>query len=68
MVSSLLSFMRKKDNGRKRLIVALGVLDYAVPQLLGEGYQLVTVDTCLGGEDPYQYVGEPGKQDGSWTC
>ena len=61
-------WIRVDGDGRKRLIVAFGVLDYAVPQLLAKGYQLVTVDTCLGGGDPYKHVGEPGKQDGYWTC
>ena len=60
--------MRSDDDGGGILIVAPGVLDHAVPQLLAKGYQLVTVDTCSGGDDPYHYVGEPGKQDGSWTC
>ena len=52
------------------LIIAPGVLNYAVGQLQGKGYQIVSVDTCLGsdGEYPYEYVGEPGQQDGSWTC
>jgi hypothetical protein len=51
-------------------ISASGVLNYAVGQLQGRGYQLVAVDTCLGdqGEYPYQYVGEPGQRDGSWVC
>jgi len=55
---------------RMWLMVAPGVLNYAVGQLQGKGYQIVSVDTCLGsdGEYPYQYVGEPGQQDGSWTC
>ena len=60
--------MRLDDDGGEILIVAPGVLDYAVPRLLGKGYQLVTVDSCLGGGDPYKHVGEPGQQDGSWTC
>jgi len=47
-----------------------GVVGYAAGQLQGKGYDLVAVDVCLGsdGEYPYQYVGEPGVQDGSWTC
>jgi len=55
---------------RMWLMIAPGVLNYAVGQLQGKGYQIVSVDTCLGsdGEYPYQYVGEPGQQDGSWTC
>ena len=55
---------------RMMLITAPGVLNYAVGQLQGKGYQIVSVDTCLGsdGEYPYEYVGEPGQQDGSWTC
>jgi len=55
---------------RTPLTSAPGVLNYAVGQLQGKGYQIVSVDTCLGsdGEYPYQYVGEPGQQDGSWTC
>jgi peptidoglycan/xylan/chitin deacetylase (PgdA/CDA1 family) len=46
------------------------VLPYAVPQLQARGYQLVAVDTCLGGagEWPYEYVGEPQNPDGSWYC
>ncbi|KAL7420479.1 hypothetical protein Q5752_004429 [Cryptotrichosporon argae] len=46
------------------------VIPYAVPQLLGEGYQIVAVDTCLGsdGEWPYVYVQEPGTPDSTWTC
>lgn len=45
-----------------------GVVGYAAGQLQGRGYQLVSVDTCLGsdGEWPYEYVGEP--QQGSWSC
>jgi hypothetical protein len=55
---------------RMILTIAPGVLNYAVGQLQGKGYQIVSVDTCLGsdGEYPYEYVGEPGQQDGSWTC
>jgi peptidoglycan/xylan/chitin deacetylase (PgdA/CDA1 family) len=46
------------------------VLPWAVPQLQSQGYQLVAVDTCLGanGEWPYEWVGNPGNPDGSWTC
>jgi len=46
------------------------VLPYAVPKLQAAGYKLVAVDTCLGGDGewPYEYVGEPGQPDGSWTC
>lgn len=46
------------------------VLPYAVPRLQQAGYQIVSVDTCLGseGEWPYEYVGEPGEPDGSWVC
>ncbi|KAK8864144.1 hypothetical protein IAR55_001390 [Kwoniella newhampshirensis] len=46
------------------------VLPYAVPRLESAGYRLVSVDTCLGGngEWPYEYIGEPGTPDGSWTC
>ncbi|WWD18831.1 hypothetical protein CI109_103286 [Kwoniella shandongensis] len=49
---------------------ATQVLPYAVPRLEGAGYRLVSVDTCLGGngEWPYEYIGEPGTPDGSWTC
>jgi len=50
-------------------MIAPGVVNYAVPRLLAKGYKLVTVNTCLGDSgSPYQYVGEPGKQDESWTC
>ncbi|WVQ84253.1 hypothetical protein IAT38_006405 [Cryptococcus sp. DSM 104549] len=46
------------------------VLPYAVPKLEQAGYSLVSVDTCLGssGEWPYEWVGEPGTPDDSWTC
>ncbi|WWC71124.1 uncharacterized protein I206_105077 [Kwoniella pini CBS 10737] len=46
------------------------VLPNSVWKLQQAGYQLVAVDTCLGddGEWPYEYVGEPGTPDGSWTC
>jgi hypothetical protein len=46
------------------------VLPYAVPLLKKAGYQLVSVDTCLGadGEWPYVYVGAPQQRDASWTC
>jgi len=46
------------------------VLPYAVPKLEAAGYQLVSVDTCLGssGEWPYFWVGSPGEPDGTWTC
>jgi hypothetical protein len=49
---------------------AYDVAPYAVGTLQRAGYQLVAVDTCLGddGEWPYEYVGEPGTPDGSWTC
>jgi hypothetical protein len=50
-------------------MIAPAVVNYAVPKLQEKGYQLVTVNTCLGDSgSPYQYVGEPGKQDASWTC
>lgn len=43
---------------------------YGVNELRNRGYQMVSVDTCLGGagEWPYEWVGEPGQPDGSWTC
>lgn len=46
------------------------VIPYAVPLLKNRGYQLVSVDTCLGseGEWPYQYVGPPQQRDASWHC
>ncbi|WRT66748.1 uncharacterized protein IL334_003711 [Kwoniella shivajii] len=46
------------------------VLPNSVWKLQQAGYQLVAVDTCLGsdGEWPYEYIGEPGTPDGSWTC
>lgn len=49
---------------------AYDTVPYAVGRLEGAGYQLVAVDTCLGGngEWPYEYVGEPGTPDGSWQC
>lgn len=49
---------------------ATQVVPWAVPQLQSKGYQLVSVDTCLGssGEWPYQWVGQPGQRDGSWQC
>lgn len=48
--------------------LAAGVVGYAAGQLQGRGYQLVSVDTCLGsdGEWPYEWVSEP--QPGAWTC
>ncbi|KAK6907885.1 hypothetical protein I203_101886 [Kwoniella mangroviensis CBS 8507] len=46
------------------------VLPNSVWKIQQAGYSLVAVDTCLGdsGEWPYEYVGEPGQPDGSWTC
>ncbi|RXK39999.1 deacetylase [Tremella mesenterica] len=46
------------------------VLPYAVPKLQQAGYQLVAVDTCLGGDGewPYIYVREPGTPDNTWHC
>jgi hypothetical protein len=46
------------------------VLPYGVPLLQAAGYQLVSVDTCLGsgGEWPYVYVGEPQARDSTWVC
>jgi hypothetical protein len=62
------SFRRDKQRG-EILMIAPAVVNYAVPKLQEKGYQLVTVNTCLGDSgSPYQYVGEPGQQDGSWTC
>jgi hypothetical protein len=62
------SFRRGEERG-EILMIAPAVVNYAVPKLLAKGYKLVTVGTCLGDSgSPYQYVGEPGKQDGSWIC
>ena len=46
------------------------VMPYAVPLLKNRGYQLVSVDTCLGsnGEWPYTWVGQPGVRDSTWHC
>lgn len=52
------------------ILAAFDVVPYAAGRLQNAGYQLVSVDTCLGdaGEWPYEYVGQPGTPDGSWTC
>ncbi|KAK0431951.1 carbohydrate esterase family 4 protein [Armillaria borealis] len=43
------------------------VLPHALDDLLGAGYNLVTVAECLG-LPPYLSVAAPGTQDISWTC
>lgn len=43
------------------------VLPYAIQQLQGAGYRLVTLAECLG-LPAYQSVGAPGTPDASWTC
>jgi peptidoglycan/xylan/chitin deacetylase (PgdA/CDA1 family) len=44
------------------------VVPYGVTKLKDQGYQLVSVNTCIGdqGEWPYEWVGEP--QSGDWQC
>lgn len=51
-------------------ITAIDATWYGVNELRNKGYSLVAVDTCLGGagEWPYEYIGQPQQQDGSWTC
>ncbi|TYJ53880.1 hypothetical protein B9479_005502 [Cryptococcus floricola] len=45
------------------------VLPHSIPKLEAAGYKIVTVGECLGtDESPYEYVGEPQSDDGSWTC
>lgn len=46
------------------------VMPNVVPRLKGAGYQLVSIDTCLGsqGEWPYTWVGNPTPRDASWVC
>ncbi|KAK0223523.1 carbohydrate esterase family 4 protein [Armillaria fumosa] len=46
---------------------AYDVLPYAIEKLQAAGYNLVTLAECLG-ESPYQSVGSPGVNDGSWSC
>ncbi|PBL01628.1 carbohydrate esterase family 4 protein [Armillaria gallica] len=43
------------------------VLPHALDDLLGAGYNLVTVAECLG-LPPYLSVAAPSAQDASWTC
>ncbi|THV06404.1 carbohydrate esterase family 4 protein [Dendrothele bispora CBS 962.96] len=43
------------------------VIPYAVQQLQNAGYQFATVAECVGLE-PYQSVGSPQTNDGSWGC
>lgn len=44
-------------------------LPYAIQQLQAAGYQLVSLDVCLGGEQRYQYVTAPQQFDPStWHC
>ncbi|PBK62374.1 carbohydrate esterase family 4 protein [Armillaria solidipes] len=43
------------------------VLPHALDDLLGAGYNLVTVAECLG-LSPYLSVAVPSAQDASWTC
>lgn len=44
------------------------VVPYGVTKLKDQGYQLVSVNTCIRdqGEWPYEWVGEP--QSGDWQC
>jgi peptidoglycan/xylan/chitin deacetylase (PgdA/CDA1 family) len=46
------------------------VIPYAVPLLKNAGYDLVSVDVCLGsnGEWPYEWVGQPQQRDSTWHC
>lgn len=45
------------------------IVPWSVPRLQARGYQLVTVDACLGdGVSPYKVVGPPGVPDASWHC
>ncbi|KAF8874069.1 carbohydrate esterase family 4 protein [Mucidula mucida] len=46
---------------------AYDVIPNAIDQLQAAGYNLVTLAECLGTQ-PYQNVGQPGSDDGSWTC
>ncbi|KAK0227129.1 carbohydrate esterase family 4 protein [Armillaria nabsnona] len=43
------------------------VLPHALDDLLGAGYNLVTVAECLG-LPPYLSIAAPSAQDASWTC
>ncbi|KAF9533665.1 chitin deacetylase [Crepidotus variabilis] len=43
------------------------VIGYAIDHLKGAGYNLVTLNECLG-LPAYQYVGAPAQRDSSWTC
>ncbi|KAJ9113021.1 hypothetical protein QFC22_006117 [Naganishia vaughanmartiniae] len=44
------------------------VLPYGVTALKERGFQLVSVNACMGeqAESPYEWVGEP--QSGNWQC
>jgi peptidoglycan/xylan/chitin deacetylase (PgdA/CDA1 family) len=46
---------------------AFDVIPYAISQLQGAGYRLVTLAECLG-VSPYAAVGTRQTNDGSWTC
>nr|ODN92440.1 deacetylase [Cryptococcus depauperatus CBS 7841] len=45
------------------------VILQSAPKLKGAGYQLMTVNDCIGDSDyPYEIVGQPGIKDQTWTC
>ncbi|KAF9450766.1 carbohydrate esterase family 4 protein [Macrolepiota fuliginosa MF-IS2] len=43
------------------------VLEYAIQQLQGAGYELVTLAECLGAQ-PYHNVGKPESRTSDWHC
>ncbi|TFL00171.1 carbohydrate esterase family 4 protein [Pterulicium gracile] len=46
---------------------AYELVPYAIKQLQGAGYKLVTLAECLG-EEPYQWTQKPGVKNDTWRC
>ncbi|KAG8908926.1 Carbohydrate esterase 4 protein [Tulasnella sp. 403] len=65
----------KNNNPNKALITAhethdvtWNILPWFIPDLQSKGYSFVTVAECLGGLNPYDFVGSPSTKDASWHC